>query len=409
MRVIINAQGSQGDVNPVLPLARALREDGHEVTICSPVTFKTYFSGHGIDWHEVGPDTRRWLASRKDQMATARGSLVGIINAIRGSFAYYSHILPPLAEGADVFLGAGVDLCGRSVAEHMGIPYRYLACVPQLFRSRAHPPMASPLQPTSRSVNHLLWSLNDFVIDKLVGFERLHNVQRAELGLRPVGSVLAYMAGQAIVATDPELSPVPPDVRAEYTQVGYIHDDRDTGLDPELERFLDAGSPPVFIGFGSMPGDKRGRIPAAVREVIESGRYRVVLSRGWGDLEPGTSRDGVFVVDYVPYLALFSRVAVVVHHGGSGTTHCAARAGVPQVVVPHLLDQFYWGARIHRLRLGPKPLKRSRLTGRALLAGIDEALAGPGCTRRARALGVLIRTRDPLAKTVRLVNRLAGN
>ena len=49
------------------------------------------------------------------------------------------------------------------------------------------------------------------------------------------------------------------------------------------------------------------------------------------------------VVDFVPHHWLFPKAACVVHAGGSGTTAATLRAGVPSVVVPHILDQFVWG------------------------------------------------------------------
>ena len=64
------------------------------------------------------------------------------------------------------------------------------------------------------------------------------------------------------------------------------------------------------------------------------------------------------VVDDVPHELLFPRMAAIVHHGGAGTTSVAAWAGVPQLVVPHLLDQFYWGGRVAQLGLGPSLLPR---------------------------------------------------
>jgi vancomycin aglycone glucosyltransferase len=50
--------------------------------------------------------------------------------------------------------------------------------------------------------------------------------------------------------------------------------------------------------------------------------------------------------------ALFRRVAAIVHHGGAGTTTTAAAAGKPQIVLPHMYDQYYWGSQVERLDIG---------------------------------------------------------
>ena len=104
-------------------------------------------------------------------------------------------------------------------------------------------------------------------------------------------------------------------------------------LPAELVAFLDAGTPPVYVGFGSMRGVAKDSARAAIEAVRAQGR-RVLVGRGWADLGLIDDRDDCFVVGEVNQQALFGRVAAVVHHGGAGTTTTAARAGAPQVVVP---------------------------------------------------------------------------
>lgn len=68
-------------------------------------------------------------------------------------------------------------------------------------------------------------------------------------------------------------------------------------------------------------------------------------------------------------------MAAIIHHGGAGTTHTAARAGIPQIIVPHVFDQYYWANRVFKLNIGTKPIYRSHLTSHKLLASINEILA----------------------------------
>ena len=123
-----------------------------------------------------------------------------------------------------------------------------------------------------------------------------------------------------------------------------------TPLPADLEAFLEGGEPPIFVGFGSMPasGDAAHRPIAAARAV---GR-RIIVSRGWADLEPMGDAPDCMAIRDVSYDLLFPRVAAVVHHGGAGTTAAAARAGVPQVITPMFGDQFYWASRIVDLGVG---------------------------------------------------------
>lgn len=96
-------------------------------------------------------------------------------------------------------------------------------------------------------------------------------------------------------------------------------------------------------------------------------------------------------------------MAAVVHHGGAGTTATAARAGVPQIIVPHYFDQYYWAERIHRTGLGPKAVSRNKLTGRKLAGAIKKATSDPTYAHRAQGIARELQQKDPLAETVRFI------
>jgi UDP:flavonoid glycosyltransferase YjiC (YdhE family) len=101
-------------------------------------------------------------------------------------------------------------------------------------------------------------------------------------------------------------------------------------------------------------------------------------------------------------------VAAVVHHGGAGTTAAGLRAGVPTVVVPFFLDQFFWGRRVFALGVGPRPIPRKRLNADALAAAIRTAATDPGMRTRAAALAARIRAEDGVARAVDAFARHMG-
>src|SRR5262249_34962075 len=121
-------------------------------------------------------------------------------------------------------------------------------------------------------------------------------------------------------------------------------------LPNELEAFLDAGTPPVYVGFGSMRAP-HGIARVAIDAIRAHGR-RAVIAGGWADLAPIDDRGDCFAVSEVNQQALFGRVAAVVHHAGAGPTPAAARAGAPQAVVPQIADQPYWASRVADLGIG---------------------------------------------------------
>jgi vancomycin aglycone glucosyltransferase len=161
-------------------------------------------------------------------------------------------------------------------------------------------------------------------------------------------------------------------------------------LPAELVAFLDSGEPPVYVGFGSMPMRASKDVARVAIEAIRAQGRRVLVSRGWADLDLIDDRDDCLVVDEVNQQALFGRVAAVVHHGGAGTTTTAARAGAPQVVVPQIVDQPHWAGRVAELGIGaahdgPTP------TFESLSAALRTALT-PETRGRARAVAGTIRT-----------------
>ena len=191
------------------------------------------------------------------------------------------------------------------------------------------------------------------------------------------------------LAADPTLAPWPEPADLDVVQTGawILPDERP--LPAELEAFLDAGTPPVYVGFGSMPRPAKDIARVAIEAIRAQGR-RVLVARGWADLALIDDRDDCFAVGEVNQQALFGRVAAVVHHGGAGTTTTAARAGAPQVVVPQMADQPYWAGRVADLGIGaahdgPTP------TTESLSAALRTALA-PETRARATAVAGTIRT-----------------
>jgi sterol 3beta-glucosyltransferase len=135
---------------------------------------------------------------------------------------------------------------------------------------------------------------------------------------------------------------------------------------------------------------------------------RAVLLSGWGGLDAASLPASVVVLDEAPHGWLFPRVAAVVHHGGAGTTAAALRAGVPQVVVPHMADQPYWGRRVHALGAGHKPLPRHELTAAGLAAALRAATGDVGMRTRAGDLAAAVRGEDGVAEAVRLVRGIVA-
>jgi vancomycin aglycone glucosyltransferase len=290
------------------------------------------------------------------------------------------------AEGAEVVVGAGIQVAAPSITEQLGIPYLYANYCPVVLRSREHPAPIFPGQNGSGAWNLVSWWLCDRFLDFAV-LGRL-NRERAKLGLEPVSSAYehCFHSGHTLLATDPILVGAPSDGRDGVFTTGFWYYDDETGtelLGGELERFLAAGPPPVYVGFGSMPAEDPEALTRTVVAAVEQAGVRAVLHRGWAGLGGTDLPDGIQLVGSVSHPRLFPRMAAVVHHGGAGTTANALRAGVPQVVVPHVLDQHWWAERVRRLGVGPPAPTMRRLDVDRLARAIRTAAQSAGLRDRA--------------------------
>jgi len=395
MRVVLAPEGSRGDVQPLLALGQALEDAGCEVAMCASPDAEALVSGHGIEFRAMPIDVREFIEANAALMvegfARFRKAAASFFDeAMRQQFpALFEH-----TRDADLVIGGGIQLAAASAAEAHGIPHRLVAYCPTFLRSGDHPPFVVERQLRTPWLNRLLWSV--FVPAYSWALRSTLADRRAELGLAPVAAVYdQLMAGGVLLATDPELAPSPADCPFPVEQLGFLFPPETEALPAKLDAFLDAGPKPVYIGFGSMPDPTPEATTRMLVESIGAAGVRAVISQGWGGLGCGPLPESVIVVGPVPHAKLFARVTTVVHHGGAGTTHTAARAGVPQLIVPHLLDQYYWAEVVRRRGLGPPAISRRQLTGNHLATFLIEATENEIIAERARELGERMRTRDP--------------
>jgi vancomycin aglycone glucosyltransferase len=388
MRVVLSTWGSRGDVEPLVGLAVRLRELGAEVRVCAPPDeeFAALLAGVDVPLVPLGPTVRSVVSGERPPSAADAFRLAAELVAARFD------TLATAAEGCDALLATGLMPAGaRSVAEKLGIPYVFACFHTFGLPSRHFPPGARPGSRSSPEETDLkvLWEEDAQRVNALYG-EAL-NGHLASIGLPPVDNVRDHvLTDRALLAADPVLVPWQGMTDLDLVQTGawILPDERP--LPEGLEAFLDAGAPPVYVGFGSMAMHTSPDLARVVIGAVRAHGRRVLLSRGWAGLALLDDQDDCFAVGEANHQALFRRVAAVVHHGGAGTTTTAALAGAPQVVVPQFADQPYWAARVAELGIGaahdgPAP------TFDSLSAALTAALT-PETRARARAVAGTIRT-----------------
>jgi vancomycin aglycone glucosyltransferase len=386
MRVLLSTYGGRGDVEPLVGLAVRLRALGAQVRVCAPPDWAERLAEVGVPLVPVGPPVRQLVHGATPP------SVADVPRRAAELIAEQFDKLPAAAEGCDTLVATGlfpVAASAQSVAEKLGIRYVFAAYCPIFLPSPHHPPHPLPGRPLPPDVtdNRVLNDLDIQNYNALFG-DAL-NTHRASIGLPPVDNVRDHViTDHPWLAADPILGPwqESPDLDVVQTGAWILPDERP--LPAELEAFLDAGAPPVYVGFGSMRAPKD--IARVAIDAIRAQGRRALVARGWADLAPIDDRDDCFAVGEVNQQALFRRVAAVVHHGGAGTTTTAARAGAPQVVVPQMADQPYFAGRVADLGIGaahdgPTP------TTESLSAALKTTLT-PETRARATAVAGTIRT-----------------
>jgi vancomycin aglycone glucosyltransferase len=400
MRILLSTIGSRGDVQPLAALGLRLKEYGQEVHMCVPPDFRDWIEGLGMTVTTIGPELR---STGKASPAAAPPTPEQMRQILEGVVTMQFETIAAAAEGCDMIVGAtALQIAAPSIAEMMGIPYVFAAYCPAVLPSPQHaPPVLSMLgdKPVSMSDYRELWvkdaqRWNDQWSTPL-------NAHRARHGLGPVDDVRSHiLTRQPWLACDPALGPWPDPADGSVFQTGAWFLEDESPLSPKLEAFLDAGDPPIYFGFGSMRASQH-----LSEMMIQSARAlgrRAILLRCWADLSLADNEPDCIAIGEVNHQALFKRVAVVVHHGGAGTTHTAARSGAPQVILPQMYDQHYWAGRIQQLGLG-STLTTATPSADLLTDALRQALQ-PELAARAQTMSTLVGDDGTRVAARRLIN-----
>jgi len=381
MKVLLSPHGSRGDVQPQLVLGNELLRRGHTVTLAASPNFRGSVEARGIRFIPIGEDMNAVL--QRNRHMTQQNPLVALPGQIR---LLRQHLRQQVADmfavehDADVVVAAGLSFAAKMVADSLRVPHVFCCYTLSGVRSAAHPPAVMPLFGLPRLANRALWSFIEKTFEATLG--GLLNEMRRDRGLpRDRSSWRSIHATDVLLTQDSIMGELPPDAPGNNVHVpALVPRAQDSAALPDLlERFLrgagdgsTAASPVVYLGFGSMPSVDRVQIVRIACELFEKHGARVILHSSH-DEEAGVELPpGVFSVGSVDHPALFPRVDLIVHHGGAGTTAAALRSGVAQLIVPHIVDQFFHGRRIAELGLGPAPIPKAQLTADVIAQALKD-------------------------------------
>jgi sterol 3beta-glucosyltransferase len=405
MRIALATVGTTGDIRPFAALATGLAERGHDVTaITWPVHAET-LGVPGVRVEAVGPhaDPSRIAAVAADAAARSPMAQVGVLRDFHlegGEEAYRR--LRTLLPGNDLVLIHTIHSLAHAAALDLGIRWASVAFDPVLLPTTTAPP---PGLPSLGPANRLAWWMLDRMLARAAApLDPL--LARAGSRQRRMPLFRARSRSLHLVACSPSLVRLPADAPPSTRLTGaWVDSSPPRPLPATVEAFLAEGAAPVVVTFGSMSGPPRERLWEAVALIASRGRRVVVQHAADG----ASSLPGLLVTgEELDHRSLFARAALVVHHGGAGTTHAACAAGVPSLVVPHVGDQLYWAERLRRLGVAPEPIPARSIRADVLADAVAGAAEDAPMRARAAALAAEMSTEDGVSAAIRELEALAS-
>jgi len=390
-RILMTTTGSLGDLHPFLAIGLGLKARGHAVTIATSKIYRSKVEQTGLGFAPMGPHFESPTSALMHEVLDARKGPERLIRGIMhpGVPAAYAEVMEAL-RGADAVVTHPITFASQIAAEKSGLPWISTLTAPLSLFSKYDPPVMAPM-PFLARLRGLGPGVNGFIIRlgraKTRRWMKPITEFRASLGLAPGKDPLfeGQHAPQRVLALFSRLMAEPqPDWPRQARVVGFpFYDQAEHGqrLEPELERFLDAGPPPVVFTLGSSAVFDAGTFYRESLAAVKQLGCRALLLAGTnavgGPLPAGTA---VFV--YAPYSKILPRAACVVHQGGIGTCGQALAAGRPMLVMPYAFDQPDNAARLERLGVA-RVIGRKGYTARRAAAELLRLLTDVGYAERA--------------------------
>jgi UDP:flavonoid glycosyltransferase YjiC (YdhE family) len=427
MNVAVLITGSRGDVQPFIALGKKLQEYGHRVRIGTHGNFRELVRDNGLEFYSIGGDPELLMA----YMVKNPGVLPSIESVKAGDVAARRAELEAMFQGtwracteacdehdveegvdpqqarpfvADAIISNPPTYASLHIAERLAIPLHYMFTMPWSPTTAFPHPLAQMDSSRTDAGRRNYLSYTQIEVLTWLGLTDIINrFRRRTLLLEPIDptwgtNLVERLKVPYTYCWSPALIPKPADWGAHIGVSGFffLPSATDYKPDPKLQAFLDAGEPPVYIGFGSIVIDDPDGFTKLILEAVQKSGVRALVSKGWSNVGGSDVPDNVFLLGNVPHDWLFRHVSAVVHHGGAGTCAIGLALGKPTVIVPFFGDQFWWAGIVHRAGAGPQAVPYKKLTADILADNIKSALK-PETKAKAEELSEKMKGEDGVA------------
>jgi UDP:flavonoid glycosyltransferase YjiC (YdhE family) len=299
--------------------------------------------------------------------------LVWMDRVIAQQFNDYSEVF----NTNDVVMCSNTEFAAPHVAQYCKKPL-IRTCYAPLLPSKKIFPAVFPIINPPKWLTKPSWAMLNNGLD--VAMRKTINKNRVKLGLPPMKhGLMEFMAAQSdnLLLYSPSLGETDSDWKFRWHAAGYCFNDElhyEQKTVDELMNFLNKDAKPViFYTMGSCKHKKRDVIAGWLLDICNKYGWKLVIGAGWWKTgenllaRPEKERENLYILEgVVPHKMIFPYFSAIIHHGGSGTTHSAARAGKPQTILPILIDQFYYARRIQQLGVSPKCRTPGKYTAKTI-------------------------------------------
>ena len=409
-RILFSGDGSSGDLLPMVLMAQQFKQAGYEVCVCGSSEFSRMARDFDVPFAPYPHNySNLYLENQR----------IGYIHNIRENIRHQEmlfqgeyELLAEIAPDYDVIINFLAELFVPSIAEAFKIPNIKLFTFPVVRSDRYAPPTGLPFITENKWMNRLQWNAALVAAKHLFSYNATVNRLREKLGLPPLDDLLRNNSrcDHMMVGLYEELMPPCPSwTGIDYSYVGPCLPNTEVGLSAELEAFLQQGSKPIYIGFGSMRHANSGQLTQNLLDAVRDAGVRAIIAQNASQIGNGLrGSESVFVLkDYpIPHHVLFPRLKAAVHHGSWITTHLAARAGIPQLVLPQASDQYLWSSVVRKNHLGPKGVDMNRMKASKLSSAIEQLTQRREYETNARALAERVSGIDGAKNALEVFERL---
>ncbi|KAG0570975.1 hypothetical protein KC19_6G201900 [Ceratodon purpureus] len=383
LKIVMLIVGTRGDVQPFIAIGKRLQEHGHRVRLASHKNFENFVKREGLEFYPLGGDpvvlagymvkNKGFLPSNPSEIPVQREQIKSIVYSLLAACT-----MPDLDTGipfeAQAIIANPPAYGHVHVAEYLKIPLHIFFTMPWTPTSAFPHPLSRVKQPAAYRMSYS-------VVDTLIwlGIRGIVNSYRKKkLKLRPITYLSGSQGSISEMPTgyiwSPHLVPKPRDWGPLVDVVGFCFLNLASDYKPpeDLVKFLQAGPPPIYIGFGSLPVEDPQGMTKIIVEAINKTGQRGIIGKGWGGIgDLDEVPENIFLLSDCPHDWLFPQCAAVVHHGGAGTTSAGLKAACPTTIIPFFGDQPFWGDRVHEKGVGPVPIPVNYFTLEKLISAIE--------------------------------------